>query len=411
MFLKNITNNLLILSFLFLNSCSGINLKNINSEADIPEKKEQNHENIFEKNNLISKKYNGNSLTNKKFNKLYTIKINKNKNDYDFNNFAFDGKNLYVVDDNLYLNIFDFEKGNLISKNKINIDIDNNLLLPISISNNENYFFAGLGNGTIIKFDSSGKLYWRKDFNDILKTPIKFHNDKIIILFNSNRIISINSDNGEIHWDHKYELNKASSSYGGKIIFKNNILYFISPKGNLGAIDTIIGEKIDNHFINLIKQTDIMNNNYEIDFNVYENSIVFFENKKILNTYDNTENNFLLFDEEIYSANSFNFLNNTILILDDSQNLKAYNIENKKIFWEIKLSKIISKKDKIIQTIIGDEQLIIFFSKGKVLHVNKLNGEIIFDQKILFNNIYDVSIYNNYIAITQINGNTTFYNQ
>ena len=411
MFLKNITNNLLILSFLFLNSCSGINLKNINSEADIPEKKEQNHENIFEKNNLISKKYNGNSLTNKKFNKLYTIKINKNKNDYDFNNFAFDGKNLYVVDDNLYLNIFDFEKGNLISKNKINIDIDNNLLLPISISNNENYFFAGLGNGTIIKFDSSGKLYWRKDFNDILKTPIKFHNDKIIILFNSNRIISINSDNGEIHWDHKYELNKASSSYGGKIIFKNNILYFISPRGNLGAIDTIIGEKIDNHFINLIKQTDIMNNNYEIDFNVYENSIVFFENKKILNTYDNTENNFLLFDEEIYSANSFNFLNNTILILDDSQNLKAYNIENKKIFWEIKLSKIISKKDKIIQTIIGDEQLIIFFSKGKVLHVNKLNGEIIFDQKILFNNIYDVSIYNNYIAITQINGNTTFYNQ
>ena len=411
MFLKNITNNLLILSFLFLNSCSGINLKNINSEADIPEKKEQNHENIFEKNNLISKKYNGNSLTNKKFNKLYTIKINKNKNDYDFNNFLFDGKNLYVVDDNLFLNIFDFEKGNLISKNKINIDIDNNLLLPISISNNENYFFAGLGNGTIIKFDSSGKLYWRKDFNDILKTPIKFHNDKIIILFNSNRIISINSDNGEIHWDHKYELNKASSSYGGKIIFKNNILYFISPKGNLGAIDTIIGEKIDNHFINLIKQTDIMNNNYEIDFNVYENSIVFFENKKILNTYDNTENNFLLFDEEIYSANSFNFLNNTILILDDSQNLKAYNIENKKIFWEIKLSKIISKKDKIIQTIIGDEQLIIFFSKGKVLHVNKLNGEIIFDQKILFNNIYDVSIYNNYIAITQINGNTTFYSQ
>ena len=408
MFLKNITNNLLILSFLFLNSCSGINL---NSEADITEKKEQNHENIFEKNNLISKKYNGNSLTNKKFNKLYTIKINKNKNDYDFNNFLFDGKNLYVVDDNLFLNIFDFEKGNLISKNKINIDIDNNLLLPISISNNENYFFAGLGNGTIIKFDSSGKLYWRKDFNDILKTPIKFHNDKIIILFNSNRIISINSDNGEIHWDHKYELNKASSSYGGKIIFKNNILYFISPKGNLGAIDTIIGEKIDNHFINLIKQTDIMNNNYEIDFNVYENSIVFFENKKILNTYDNTENNFLLFDEEIYSANSFNFLNNTILILDDSQNLKAYNIENKKIFWEIKLSKIISKKDKIIQTIIGDEQLIIFFSKGKVLHVNKLNGEIIFDQKILFNNIYDVSIYNNYIAITQINGNTTFYSQ
>ena len=44
MFLKNITNNLLILSFLFLNSCSGINLNNINSEADIPEKKEQNHE-------------------------------------------------------------------------------------------------------------------------------------------------------------------------------------------------------------------------------------------------------------------------------------------------------------------------------------------------------------------------------
>jgi len=68
------------------------------------------------KNNLISKKYNGNSLTNKKFNKLYTIKINKNKNDYDFNNFLFDGKNLYVVDDNLFLNIFDFEKGNLISK-------------------------------------------------------------------------------------------------------------------------------------------------------------------------------------------------------------------------------------------------------------------------------------------------------
>ena len=411
MFLKNITNNFLILSFLFLNSCSGINIYNNNSEAGILEKKEQNHEIIFEENNVISNIYNHNSLTNKKFNKLYTIKINKNKNDYDFNNFLFDGKNLYIVDSNLFLNIFDFEKGNLISKNKINIDIDNNLLLPISISKSKNYFFAGLGNGTVIKFDSSGKLYWRKDFNDILKTPLKFHNDKIIILFNSNRIISINSENGEIHWDHKYELNKASSSYGGKIIFKNNILYFISPKGNLGAIDTIIGEKIDKHFTNKIKQTDIMNNNYEIDFNIFEHSVVFFENKKIINTYDNNENNFSLFDEKIYSVNSFNFLNNTILILDDYQNLKAYNIENKKIFWEINLSKIISKKDEIVKTIIGNDQLIIFFSKGKILHVNKLNGEIIFEQKILFNNIYDVFVYDNYIAITQMNGNTTFYNQ
>ena len=104
-------------------------------------------------------------------------------------------------------------------------------------------------------------------------------------------------------------------------------------------------------------------------------------------------------------------MNNTILILDDYQNLKAYNIENKKIFWEINLSKIISKKDEIIKTIIGNDQLIIFFSKGKILHVNKLNGEIIFEQKILFNNIYDVFIYDNYIAITQMNGNTTFYNQ
>ena len=39
---------------------------------------------------------------------------------------------------------------------------------------------------------------------------------------------------------------EPSISNGGKILTKNNIIYFLMPNGIIGAVDTLIGEQIKN---------------------------------------------------------------------------------------------------------------------------------------------------------------------
>ena len=70
-----------------------------------------------------------------------------------------------------------------------------NLILPTSLAKTKNYFYVGFGNGTVMKIDNEGNQYWKKEFNDLLRTPLRIVNDNIILIFNSNRIISLNSEN------------------------------------------------------------------------------------------------------------------------------------------------------------------------------------------------------------------------
>ena len=414
--LKNINNYFLLLLLLFyLVSCSNNNSINISSQIDEIEDKDvilnTNYNIQADFSDYYYRNINFKWDNSKNLNKNFKLTINKKQNiEFNISNLILDDEYIFFINDEL-----NFIKKSLLEGNQeyiiaLDLLIDIDLSQPISIAKNNNFFYAGFGNGILIKFDETGKIYWKLDFTDLLRTPIKIQNNNIIVMFNSNRILSINSEDASIKWEYYYELNKYSSSNGGSIFSKNNILYFIMPNSRLGAIDTIVGEKIELDFLNQIKQQNILNYNYNANIFIHENLFSFLENLNTISTYNLDIEEFSLINDIISNIDSHSFVSNALLVLDNNL-LKAYNLENKKIFWQIDLSKELSDKDSIVQSFIYKDNIIIFFSKGIILQLDRLNGEILFKQKLKLSEIAFISSNNENFAISLKNGKVIFYKQ
>ena len=134
---------------------------------------------------------------------------------------------IYQLDFQSNLIVFNLEKDKIINKIKIIEDTVSEFDYPTSLAYYNNSIIAGYANGKILNIDLNGNILWQKNFNDILKRPLKIYNEKIIILF-SDKIVSINIKNGESIWTFNYNNNNPLSAYGGSIIEKNHLLYLES---------------------------------------------------------------------------------------------------------------------------------------------------------------------------------------
>ena len=135
------------------------------------------------------------------------------------------------------------------------------------------------------------------------------------------------------------------------------------------------------------------------------------ENNNTINTYDLTSEQFHILNKKIYNLKSFNFLNNTLITLKNNNFLTSYNIKNNNIFWKVDLSKFLSNEDLIINSYAFNNTVLIFFSAGKIIHLNKLNGDILFKQNLKLKNVNLVNIKDNYFIFYQENGKVFFYKQ
>ena len=91
--------------------------------------------------------------------------------------------------------------------------------------------------------------------------------------------------------------------------------------------------------------------------------------------------------------------------------LKAHNIKNNNIFWEINLNKFLSQSNEIIRIINDKKILILFFSNGLILEINYLNGKILAEQNINVKDIKTIHFYENYVITRQSNGKVVFFRQ
>ena len=408
--LKNINNIfLLIIFFIFSISCSKTNKNDLNIEF-------VENENIEKINIIEEENSNNNNFIWKeslKLNKIYDISIGKRSDiflDSSSNVIISDDYVYYVNSKNLFIKIDLLEKKKV---HEIQLDesIKSNLILPISIIKSEDYFFIGYGNGTVLKIDYNGKQLWRKEFKDILRTPLHIINDNIIVLLNSNKILSLSYDSGNILWEFDYMLDKPSLSTGGHILVKHNLIFFVMPNGRIGSIDLIVGEPVEYVFLKDLNQDNILSYNYEVKLHIYNKLISYVENKNTINTYDLSSEQYIILNKRIYNLKSFDFLNNALVALKNNNILTSYNIKNNNIFWKVDLSKFLSNEDSIIHSYTFDNSVLIFFSTGKIALLNKQNGEILFKQNLKLKNVNLVTVKDNYFIFNQENGKVLFYKQ
>ena len=119
----------------------------------------------------------------------------------------------------------------------------------------------------------------------------------------------------------------------------------------------------------------------------------------------------VLFSPEIFSLKSGHFINNCLLSLENNNYLRAYNLLNFNIFWSVDLSKYLSKDETIVSSFILEDSILIFFSGGKLIQIDKFGGEILFQQNLKIKDVNLVTVNNNIFIINASNGKVFFYMQ
>ncbi|HJO13694.1 MAG: PQQ-binding-like beta-propeller repeat protein [Pelagibacteraceae bacterium] len=417
--LKNIIKLLIIFTPLFFLSCQKLdNFRNKDEIILLTVK--DDFENLETFNN-ISKNYKENYFDHysKSINFLWkneqelkkVLTVNNSSVKYPSSN----PLNIYIINDKIYglnnnsdLKIFDLNNKKDIETYHISINSNIEFSHPTSVAMLNNFLYAGYAEGTLIKFDLNGNIIWQLELNNILKTPIKIHNENIIVIL-SNKILSVDTINEKINWEFIYRSDSPLNVYGGDIVSKNHLLFFYLSNGRLGEIDTIIGENIDSLFSKIQYDHNLLDSSNTL--HSFQNLISFYENNKYLYTIDIQNNNFLIEKDKIDNVLSHNFINNALIILDKEKIMKAYNIKNKKIFWKSDLNEYLDKDEKIVEIINNKNRIIIFFNSGLILEIDLISGVVLFNQNIKLKEIISIYFIDNFAFFTQMNGKTTIFEQ
>ena len=267
----------------------------------------------------------------------------------------------------------------------------------------DNNFIIGFKSGKIIKINIEGDILWEYKYDKILSTPIKIHNNNLIVLY-GDTIKSISIENGIEIFSKTYQGSDVINSRGGIIKQFAILLYFILPNSSVGQIDTFFNEKTYSEFTSNSYQ-DSINNAYD-EIHIFDNFLSYFDDRLNLYTYDIYLDKFVLSKKRISRVDSFKFFNNA-LIIKNKNTIKAYNINNGRIFWSFDIKKIINEDAKIISIRNINNNINVFFDNGIILEIN--NNEIINLINLKIKNINLLYFQNNRIFFSLNNGKTIIF--
>ncbi len=402
----------LYLSFIFIISCQDT-ISSLNNNTDIIDNNfilemeefsdfslyEDYQENVFDSYTYKPSNYN---FLDKNQNKL---KINNYESRYKNNNPI----NVIYIENSIYsINIdgelltFDLSTGKLIEK--IVIELEQLKKVPISFSSYENDFIIAFTSGEVVRINKQGKVIWVFKNQDLLNTPVKIYDDYIIILY-PEKIIFLSILSGDIILEKAFKSSNIIQSSGGKIETFYNIVFFILPNSEFNSLDTYLFEEHDLNFDEIELNTSL--NNLKDKIHVYKNFLVYFDNGKILHTYDINRDKFILVDFGINNSSSTVFFNN-VLISKNENFLEFYNIKNGNLFSRININKILNKNSKIIKAFIINQNLHLFTDDGKIIILNQ-NLDIQETINLKIKNINKVYNYQSKIFISTEKGITYIY--
>ena len=347
-------NKRIILIFFLITSCSLDNKTGLWSNIEKVE--------VVEKNKVL-KLYKEKSILNNELNKDLKInllgKITKNKNQELQNN-----NSQYNYDGNIKKSSkFKFKKISNFYQNEPDIIFDKN-----------NIFFFD-GNGSIIKFENSSKLVWKKNYytkQEKKSKPFLFFskNENILIVAdNIAKYYAIDINNGKLLW-----MKNNSSPFNSQIKIYKDKFYIID-------LENVI------HCYSLKNGKEIWK---------YKTENFFIKSQKRLSVA--IDNNKIYFNNSIGDITALNSSNGDFAWQLPTQNSQIYGDS-----FLLKTSDLVINKNSI------------FFSnnKNEFYSVNKQNGTLNWKQKInsdlrpilIGNTIFTLSIEGLFISVDSTNGN------
>ncbi len=275
---------------------------------------------------------------------------------------------------------------------------------PVSFTLVDQDFIIGFKSGEIFRTTTEGEIIWSYKKNDLLNTPIKLLNDKLIILYSDN-IVILSVDKGDLIYEKYIDSNNIIQSSGGKINNYFNLVFYVLPNSEFNILDTFLYSEHVTKLKNINKITPL--NNLDDYLHVYENYFVYLDNGNNIYTYDILKDEFLLYNYQINSLDTPLLFNNS-LILKNEKTLDFINLKNGNLFVSIDIFKKLKKDSKIIYIKNINKKLHLFSNKGDLIILNsEFKIEYIKDLKI--KNINKIYSYQNKLFVSTKNGITYIY--
>ena len=167
--------------------------------------------------------------------------------------------------------------------------------------------------------------------------------------------------------------------------------------------------ELDNNFFQLFEPINQDNYDYNIDIFTYSNYLILVENNEYYSLFNITNNVLEINQYQIPKSKYLKLINNAIISLDKNNILRAINYQNNKMFWKNDIKNYLNNSD-IIDIIISNNDLYLFLDNGKILILDKNNGEIIQEIKLKINNIKSLYFHKNYILFINNKAKVYVYN-
>ena len=288
------------------------------------------------------------------------LKDFKNETQY-FNNIITDNNEIYAFKDNKLYN-FDYVTGDLISTKDLTLTNDEDILIAFEYIDNS--FILTFKSGLIFKLNQNFEIIWTHESKKKLNTQPFISNDQIILLY-GDEIIGLQLEDGSQIWSENYQDMPIYQATGGQVASFFNIIYFILPNNNIGAIDLNFGAIHNSKFDDIPLISSI--NNTKDKIYIYDNYLVYIDEGKYLYTLDIFNDEFILFKKNINLFSS-SFLFNNSIIIKEGNYLQAINLSNGKTYWLISDKKI-SKKSEIVNVRNNETNIEVFLNNGDVLSI------------------------------------------
>jgi outer membrane protein assembly factor BamB len=271
--------------------------------------------------------------------------------------------------------------------------------LTFAIYNKTIYVADNIGFIYGVNFDN-GNIIWKKNFGVPFKSRIKIFNDKIYIIDQDNRMLSLNIKDGSKVWDiPTLRTFIKSQDLLGLAVTKNGDLVFLNTTGDVLKVNSTNGRiywSINSLTSLSAFVTDFFNSS---DIVINENNAIFSSGKSTFSL--NLQTGYVNWIAKLRSNNIPIIDKDNVFLVTNEGFYVNLNKKNGKIIWSTNILNSIKKKhrstrisgfvmgsDKIIATTLNGYLIVCSAINGKVEYIKKISDSINSNPIIANNELY-----------------------
>jgi len=251
--------------------------------------------------------------------------LGKPKNNYKF---FYQGKKLFVIDDESKLYIVDIDSGELINDFFIDNDIS------AGLAGNQNSIFYVSADGYLCSIDLNGVLLWKIFVGPVLSPPL-VTDHSIVVKTLENKFFSVSILNGSLLWKYNAVSPPLTINSYANLIYSDGAIFSGLPAGKILSLNAVNGSLFWENTYSIPKgTTDIERANDSTSSPIVNNSEIYIISSRGHLVSLSRISGKINWSRALSSFYGININNDTLFITHNSGTVYAINKYTNKVRWK-----------------------------------------------------------------------------